>query len=627
MVASSILDAFADVKLPNVSSSRPSGASLPYPQSRLALLVVEPEERVLRTSLPAFDGQTIKDPVQERLHKYQVDEQKSILDQARLLAERHPSSPSAWARLSQALALQGQLDEALVAANQSLELAFNSVAVEEPQADDGSLDHAAVFVATRVLISVGRSEEAEAWLLRSSSRAGMELFLLAVLADARGDRDLALARLDGVISTDAAAFRGYLLIKLGRYGEAIRELRQAGGESATNPGLLVNLAYAYAGAGSLKKAIVAARQAATLAPKEEQFRVNLILYLTAAGEFVAADRELGRFRKAFGSTVAEHHLRAHLLFSEGRGVEAQREARRALRLIRAEPSNTLQAEAAVGSVLAEWHSGKIFRTDYVRALKRIIRDSKGKLSLPLALLYCDGINSPSAVEEAVSMYQELSAGADATTLLPLEIRIDVMRGAFQQAHEKAKEWRRLAPLDPQAARMVLDIRCLALADFESAADLARDVIRAVPGFIGLGNTLAFPLGLAGYSEAAERVLAHLVDEDGYSMATRGLILIQRGQVREGMRLYDDASAWARRKVKDSWVLERFESQLRIYESIVIRRFLGEPLEDLEATAIQALPSDWDTDLTYLMLIPLAQRMGLDWLQPPSSTSLGKPPKD
>ena len=82
-----------------------------------------------------------------------------------------------------------------------------------------------------------------------------------------------------------SSFRGYLLLlTLGRWQEAIGQLRNAGGESARNPDLLANLGYAYALAGSQKKAIRCTRQAVLLAPRNLKLAFNLVGLLLGNGK-------------------------------------------------------------------------------------------------------------------------------------------------------------------------------------------------------------------------------------------------------------------------------------------------------------------------------------------------------
>jgi tetratricopeptide (TPR) repeat protein len=612
MVSTDNMDALAEANLPTVKLSPPDGARLPLDQSRLVVGLPEPQDRRLRTSLPAFHDLSIKDPAQERLRKYQDDEQHSILTQAQVLAQGHPTSPVAWARLSQALAIYGKPQDAADAARRSLEnLRQGSVDRDAAIKSSRVIDHAALFVSARVLVSVGSASDAEEWLLRFDGLAPLEHCLLAALAEARGDRSLAFERLVGVPGVDAAAYRGYLLVRGGQYEEAIRELRIAGGESANNPSLLVNLAYAYSGVGSLRKAVAASRQAALLAPKEESFRLNLVAYLIAAGNFESARSELSSLKRLVGDSPDLDFIQAHLSFSEGKVKDGTREIRRALRSSGDSASTGSSAKLAARKALLEWHSGKIKRSDYLRVLNRALQQSRGEVTLDLALLYCDGMNDTGVLPEVIALYEELSSKCETDTLLPLAVRIDLMRGEFLSALEKARRFRRLTPLDPNGTRLVIDILGLALADLPRAAAVALDAIRRTPGQLGLGNTLAFPLGMTGKFGVAERVLDRISEEDGYTLATRGLLCIGRGDLKEGLRYYDKASDWGR-SLPDPWLRERFEALLLTYESIVVRIFMGNPFEELELRARRALPEDWKSDVAFRMLAPLASRCGLRW---------------
>ena len=93
--------------------SRPAGAQLPRPGEHLGRSILEPDVLLLRPPIKAFRGQAIQDPRRPRERHFQEDEERSVISQATVLVEQHPSSKIAWARLAQTLAGAGKYSDAV----------------------------------------------------------------------------------------------------------------------------------------------------------------------------------------------------------------------------------------------------------------------------------------------------------------------------------------------------------------------------------------------------------------------------------------------------------------------------------------------------------------------------------
>ena len=179
--------------------SRPSAALLPRPGEHLGSLV-EPEMRVLQPSVRAFKGHEVVDPAQARERQIRMDEEAATIGQATLLAESNPHSQIPWARLAQTLAGAGRYSEAVDAARRVLQLS-QGVDNSEMECSNATSE----FIASRVLVSAGLSDEAETFLKEREYLAGPLMLLYAAIAENRGDHSQALARLESVAGAESLA--------------------------------------------------------------------------------------------------------------------------------------------------------------------------------------------------------------------------------------------------------------------------------------------------------------------------------------------------------------------------------------------------------------------------------------
>ncbi len=240
----------------------------------------------------------------------------SFLTAARALADRHPESSAAIARLAQAEQAVGNSADAVTAALRVLEQ------------EQSPLDHAAAVAAVQVLLSADERSVDARLLNRIPGDSDIKSVIAARLAVRRGSYDDALKSLESAASFEALSIKGWILLEKQRFTDAIAVLRQ-GLRTGPNVGLLVNLGYAYAATGAREKAIRATLQARALDPANRLVGMNLFSFYRAGGDIGAAIAELQRLRTETPDDVGLHIAEADLRLAVGDLDGAEKVLRRA----------------------------------------------------------------------------------------------------------------------------------------------------------------------------------------------------------------------------------------------------------------------------------------------------------
>jgi len=180
------------------------------------------------------------------------------------------------------------------------------------------------------------------------------------------------------------------------------------GEGSANPGLLTNLAYAYAALGSPAKAVRAAREAVILAPHSRLVSFNLAGYLVTIGCPDEAAKELRRLQSVLGDddpTVAA--ALAHAFLAQNNVLEARKELRRAAAGGRFGRGQVDYAELAANLAFVEWRTGERDRSGFLATLREQISFTGGR-SLRLAIMLSDTLNRSSACKEIEALTSAFS---------------------------------------------------------------------------------------------------------------------------------------------------------------------------------------------------------------------------
>ena len=491
--------------------------------------------RATRVAMPPSQDQPTPDtcPPAENI----VDHVDGDLVQARALVRSHPGSPTALARLASSELSFGNR----VSAGNSAQQVLEHDAVDAP----------ALIVASQVFVALGDIGAAEQALNRvlESAAAGdgsrrAAAALAARVAAHQGEPVRALELLAHSDGRAGSALEGAILSQMGRYHDAIRALRAALSEVPDAPGTLCNLGYAYAAAGSIRKAIRVTTAAAALDPADRTAGLNLAaLFLSQdrAPEAVAAidrltachpddiglERAAATALRASGDTAgALRRLRRLKATKAARdAVPAQREELRLDIVLLDTPAMTPSAAFAAAS----------------DALKRCDYRSE-----TIARVLASAAQSTADLPKLEAAYTELRKHHDSTALLAVESRVAFLRLEFDRCLDAATEWARQEPFSAEAHITASYVLSLHAGDYQEAARVGRAAIARGVRSAALRNNVAFALAMDAKPDKAARVLPDPSDCE-LALATAGLIEAARGNLDRGVAMYEDCAEQAHRR--------------------------------------------------------------------------------
>ncbi len=590
----------------------PAEAVVPSGGDFLRSESTQPKVIQLRPSGRNVVRTAVVDQAQLRAHQFEEDTRQSWVAQAEALTIDAPDSPTAWARLAQTLLAVGRIEDAADAARLAWDRARDIV--DGDVADVG--DRPATYVAAQVLIATGNQGDAEQGLARVWAEPGPWTCLYAALASNRGDFEQALARLAGSAGTEAASLRGYVLLRLQRFDQAVRELRQAGGIVSGGPSVAANIAYSYAALGAVRKAVAAAQSAVALAPHDPALRCSLAAYLDTAGQRGMALRELRQFQSmGLRPDPAVAQTAASLLLQEGRTEDARRELARVVDASRGRGSTRPPGEVIGFASFIQWRSKLRTRSEYIDVLRRELARIQGK-SVQLAAMLADIVNSTSVHDEIAGYYRQLSKTESEESLLPLKLRLTLASGELDAAVDESRRWATAFPLSVDAAQTYVTLAGTVAGDYAAASTYGLSALRRLPNSSILMNNTAFALAMVGRVLEADRVLARANDNLMYVAATQGLIRLAQGRLREGLSFYTRAEDLAGEQAADRIEAEDSRLLIRLYR-LAVRYHLGLVGQaDLSNEALGVnVPRDWHSNPQLLIVERMFKRVGAPWPVP------------
>jgi tetratricopeptide (TPR) repeat protein len=532
-----------------------------------------------------------------------VDSQAGIVDQARRLADDHPDSPIALARLAQACRNAGRLDEAVAAARRALA----ATAVTDGDENAAGPDATATYVASSVLAAQGHLDDAEEALsLRATD--GLHRLLWAAVAAERDDVETALERLNGVQGADAQSLLGWLLLRRGQFAQAVRAFRSATNAGGPSPAVLMNLAYAYASLGSADKAIRAGQQAVSLSPASIDMSHRLVGHLINFGRLHQAERELDRLAGLLGHEDADAILlRATIALRGGSDDDALRVLRKGRSRLRPDGNERAYAELLANLAYFEWRTGVRTRNQAVDAVRRVARRADG-ISVAVVCLLADLLSATTAALEIRDQIRKAAEHHDQDALLPALAREAHLSADFDRELAIAKDWTRSYPLDGTAAAAYVHLLGQVQGAYSEAGDEGLEAMRRTPQSAGLRNNTAYVLAMAGRGQEALEVIAPLRGDGYVPLATEGVALLSAGHVAEGCRRYreavdaidelDDAEQTARLRALVGENMRLAVAWLGIEDDV---RRCGGWLPTVR-------PDDWSTDPQFLLISRLEERL-------------------
>jgi len=370
--------------------------------------------------------------------------------QARALAGRHPGSPTAHARLASSEFGFGNRVSASNSARRVLQ--------------HDSFDAPALIVASQVFVALGDIDAAEQALDRvlesaaasdGSRRAAATL--AARVAAYRGEPERALELLAQGDGRAGSALKGAILAQMGRYHDAIRALRAALREVPDAPGTLCNLGYAYAAAGSIRKAIRATTSAAALDPADPTAGLNLAALLLSQDRASEAVAAIDRLTACHPDDIDLERAAAAVLRASGDTARALRRLRRlkATKAARdAAPARREELHLDIALLDSPPMTPSAAFAAASEALKRCEYRSE-----TIALVLASAALSTKKLPTLEAAYTELRKHHDRTALLAVERTLSWITGSeTRTASEVMPRCRRLRPRPARRARFSAGVR-------------------------------------------------------------------------------------------------------------------------------------------------------------------------
>jgi len=510
------------------------------------------------------------------------------LSQARALAGHHPDSPMAVSRLAHAELVASNEDAAGEAARRALKLGI--------QVGDAP----AISSAVQVCLAIGDVEtiETDIDVLSAGQVPAVLLAQAAVMTDRWEE---ALSRLADQSDAAALAMNGYVLLRVHRYAEAIRSLRQAMRAAGPSPELLTNLGYAYGALGSLPKAVKATSQARTLSPASETISFNLVGYLVRRGDHEAALTEVARLASHHRRSPQISLMRADILASIGDNARALTELRRARDTLRWEATATARCELAANIAVLEWRSGSRARTSAIDAVRKELLRCEYK-SIGIARMLANLFLRASEAAQLEAVYAGLAAKYDPAALYPIATQMAFLHRDFKAALELANHWVKAEPFSADAAQTVTFLLADFVGDYAAAARFGLAAVQRNPNSEMLKNNVAYALAMAGRPLEARNLLPE--GDNSYYSATAALVEFKLGNRDAGVAGYRQALQQA---VRDGDP---------ILAALIAARACLVLAEPSSLAWVQSPPAELDDDPRSALIAAQMSEAGQHWVSRP-----------
>lgn len=518
------------------------------------------------------------------------------------------NSVTAHARVASAAYLSGENELAASGARQALRLA--------KQLDTADIAYSIASIQTAALVLLGLNFGAEMGQLLAGIPTHpilVELRATALIEDARIDEALALLESVNEAETPAAsALLGYIRLVRGEYQRAVAELRKAYRRNPGDIDSVMNLAVACWRIGSTKKAIKFSRQAVALAPYRKDSTLALLNFLVGAGQFEAASAELKRLHDRNIRDLPElGAVQAQIAYGQGDMRRAATGFRNAAELATEEGETGFAAELRGNAIVVELERGKISLEDARVRVRECLQEAPK--SIPLVTMLASLTYTVSNAGEVKAFADNAAKPVDVAAREGLLSRLAFLELHFEEAMERAVHWATNDPFNDAAASVAVHLLGHWTEDWSKASKIGLDAIKRTGYREGLSNITAYALALAGEGDVGLEVLSHTGALDYVRTATKGLCLLAKGDLLEGMGLYRSAADLADRERPDG----SGRALMTQYQAMALKRLSSVQHRDrlqIQATALPDvdLPSDWEDRVDFLFLKAVAARNGWGW---------------
>jgi len=503
------------------------------------------------------------------------------LTRARYLAEHH-RTPTSLARLAKAELDWGNRVSAATAAHQAAGyVEFHG-------------DPAAMMVVANVLSDCGEHEAAESILSNAEHPIVRALTapLAARLAVRRGDLDGARKLLTGSTSAVALEMSAVIAIQQHDFRAAISLLRYAIRDEVATPDAYINLSYAFACAGSPKKALRAARTGFMLAPTSRVAGINLVTSLREFGHKPEAAAVLDSLLTVHPHDARLHLAKAELLVYDDRGLKALE----TLSELRSAPWFSQGPQVYISELMAfravvKHHLRKSSRretyTEIRTALQRCNFESEY-----VARQLGDFATTSADIEDLNDAMMFIEHGShDGEAVCNLRTRIAWLVGDTPATATALREWTDKFPADTSGWTFGSFFGLIHL-DPTMSEHFALEGLKRFPQNLILANNVAFARALRGDAEGARRVLPRQTRVG--PRATAAAIEIASGNVDAGIALYDHLA-----QQLDQGKTTAEALSVRLWRNVTLAL-----LTDRELTTVR-VPYDQRDDVSTTRLVELA----------------------
>ncbi len=450
------------------------------------------------------------------------------LSQARALADKNADSPTALARLAASELSFGNR----VSAGQAAKRAF----------DSGIVDAPALVVVSRIFIALGDLSSADLALSKvitatepaDGAKHAAET-LLARVAAHQGDTRRALQVLEPCDNVAGLSLKGALLVHVGQYHDAIRVLRAVLRDIPDAPEALCNLGYAYAAAGSARKAARATRAAVALAPTDRTAGLNLAGLLLSEGSPLEAVTVIERLSSFHPDDVRLVRASAMALHAAGDAAGAIRRLRHFRSTKTARDASPIQQEELNLDIflLSEPQPTSPEVLDFAsEALKRCDHRSE-----QIVRVLAAAARTAKDLPVLESAYRNSRQHISRSDLLAVEYQFAYLHFDFDRCLDTSLDWVREEPFSAEAHIAATYMLALHAGDCEESVRIGRTGLRRGIRSVPLRNNVAFALALGSRTDQAESVLPE-PSENEPTLATAGLIEMMRGNISQAVMMYE-----------------------------------------------------------------------------------------
>jgi len=237
-------------------------------------------------------------------------------------------------------------------------------------------------------------------------------------------------------------------------------------------------------------------------------------------------------------------------------------------------------------------------------------------------MLADVVGQTSLAGEIEEIYSKLQEKLSERELLPLRIRLLMLKGDLEGSARIAVAHLMENPLDSNSARGAIVLHGQVFGDYDGASEIGMKALRRLPGDRLLINNVAFCLAMAGRGREADRMFVSGTLDNPYLLATRGLIDFSLGEIVSGLASYDEAAQFARSHTGRHEDAEDFVQLMRVQEVLALHQlgYDSRPEIPRYLRSVTA-PRDWQTYVSYRIFRRISERLNVPWVTQGNGRSL------